>query len=315
MIDSRLRAALGIVLFVTLGACQPQDGASSDDLASQADNASPSISSVVEVIAADFTFAMPSEIPSGWVTFEMRNEGREHHFFLLNLLPDGKTLEEYQAEVATPFDSVWHALNTGSVDKAEAGQMLGSLLPEWYASVRQMGGTGLTAPGRTARTTANLEPGLYVMECYVKTPDGTFHTSLGMQRQITVTDTDSGGSAPEADVNISLSNFQILVEGEVTPGEHTVAVHFQAHPEFGLGNDIHLVRLDDEVSLDDVILWMDWMNIGGLRSPAPASFLGGTQEMPIGHTAYFTVDLEPGRYAWIAESTAAQGMVKQFTVE
>ncbi len=233
MIDSRLRAALGIVLFVTLGACQPQDGASSDDLASQADNASPSISSVVEVIAADFTFAMPSEIPSGWVTFEMRNEGREHHFFLLNLLPDGKTLEEYQAEVATPFDSVWHALNTGSVDKAEAGQMLGSLLPEWYASVRQMGGTGLTAPGRTARTTANLEPGLYVMECYVKTPDGTFHTSLGMQRQITVTDTDSGGSAPEADVNISLSNFQILVEGEVTPGEHTVAVHFQAHPEFG----------------------------------------------------------------------------------
>ncbi len=178
-----------------------------------------------------------------------------------------------------------------------------------------MGGTGLTAPGRTARTTANLEPGLYVMECYVKTPDGTFHTSLGMQRQITVTDTDSGGSAPEADVNISLSNFQILVEGEVTPGEHTVAVHFQAHPEFGLGNDIHLVRLDDEVSLDDVILWMDWMNIGGLRSPAPASFLGGTQEMPIGHTAYFTVDLEPGRYAWIAESTAAQGMVKQFTVE
>ena len=193
--------------------------------------------------------------------------------------------------------------------------MLGGLLPEWYASVRQMGGTGLTAPGRTARTTANLEPGLYVMECYVKTKDGTFHTSLGMMQPITVTNIASGGSAPEADIEISLSNFEIVLTVEVTPGEHTVAVHFEEHPQIGLGNDVHLVRLDDGTSVDEVIPWMDWMNIGGLRTPAPASFLGGTQEMPVGYTAYFTVDLEPGRYAWISESTAAQGMVEEFTVE
>ena len=103
MKDHRFRAALGIVLFVTLAACQPEDSAPSDELASQADSGATSASSVVEVTAADFTFTMPSEIPSGWVTFEMRNEGREHHFFLLNLLPDGKTLEDYQAEVATPM--------------------------------------------------------------------------------------------------------------------------------------------------------------------------------------------------------------------
>ena len=36
---------------------------------------------------------------------------------------------------------------------------------------------------------------------------------------------------------------------------------------------------------------------------------------PVGHTAYFTVNLEPGRYAWIAESAAAQGMVREFTVQ
>ena len=178
-----------------------------------------------------------------------------------------------------------------------------------------MGGPGLLAPGRAVRTTAKLDPGNYVMECYVKTADGTFHTSLGVAQPITVTEANSGGSPPLADIQITLSNFVISVEGEATPGEHTVAVHFEEHPEFGLGNDVHLVRLDDGMSLDEVVPWMDWMNLDGLREPAPATFLGGTQEMPVGHTAYFTVELEPGRYAWISESTAAQGMVKEFTVE
>ena len=46
-----------------------------------------------------------------------------------------------------------------------------------------------------------------------------------------------------------------------------------------------------------------------------AANVTGTQEMPVGHTAYFTVELESGRYAWISESTAALGMVKEFTVK
>ena len=53
---------------------------------------------------------------------------------------------------------------------------------------------------------------------------------------------------------------------------------------------------------------------GGLLEPAPAVFVGGTQEMPLGHTACFTVELEPGRYAWISESTAGLRMAKEFTV-
>lgn len=311
MVARHLYPVLGIVLAAaSLAACRSDNRTPADDPLSR----SPFGTDLVEVIAADFAFEAPSEIPSGWVTFRMRNEGKEHHFFLLSRLPDGKTFEDYKEEVGTPFDTVWHALMTGAVDKAEAGQMLGGLLPEWYASVRQMGGAGLVAPGRSVRTTVNLEPGTYVMECYVKTADGTFHTSLGMMLPITVTGVPSGGSAPDAGIEITLSNFQIAVEGEVTPGEHTVAVYFEEHPEFGLGNDVHVVRLDDGVSVDEIVPWMDWMNVDGLREPAPAVFVGGTQEMPVGYTAYFTVELEPGRYAWISESTAGLGMVKEFTV-
>jgi len=37
--------------------------------------------------------------------------------------------------------------------------------------------------------------------------------------------------------------------------------------------------------------------------------------MPVGTTAYFAADLEPGRYAWIAESSADKGMVVEFFVD
>lgn len=160
-----------------------------------------------------------------------------------------------------------------------------------------------------------LDPGTYVMECYVKAPDGTFHASLGMARSILVRREPSRGSPPTADVDVTLSNDEIAGPEAVTPGEHTVAVHYQEHPQGGLGNDLHLVRLGQETSLEEIASWMDWMEVGGLRAPAPAEFLGGAQEMPVGYTAYFTVDVEPGRYAWISESPAEGGMVRVVTVE
>ncbi len=193
--------------------------------------------------------------------------------------------------------------------------MLGRLLPEWYASVKQMGGPGLVAAGGVAQATVHLEPGDYVMECYVKNADGEFHATLGMARPLRVTSESSGASAPEADLEITLTNYEMAIEGTPAADEQTVAVHFREHPEFGLGNDVHVVRLEDYTDMDEVIDWMDWMNVDGLRAPAPAEFVGGTHEMPVGYTAYFTVGLTPGRYAWISESTAAMGMVREFTVE
>ena len=286
-----------LVLFLSQG-CAPGDDAH-----------------VVQVTARDFVFQTPAEIPSGWTTFRFVNEGREHHFFLLSRLPDGKTLEDYRSDVGPAFDGAWHGLRDGSMDKAQAGMLLGGNLPAWYGSVEPMGGVGLIAPGGVGQTTANLKPGTYVMECYVKTADGTFHTTLGMMTSLVVTEGPSTAPAPAADFEISVSNDGIATEGEMTAGEHTVAVHFLEHPELGLGNDVHLVRLEDGTDVTEVAKWMDWMEVGGLRSPAPAQFLGGTEEMPVGYTAYFTVTVEPGRYAWIVEAPAESSKWSEFTVE
>lgn len=316
MIARRHYLALGTALAVaSLSACQSADNGQPADASSSADTESSAAAHVVDVTARDYAFDGPDEIPSGWTTFRLMNEGKEHHFLLLNRLPEGKTFEEYVAEVALPFDSVWHQLNAGAIDKAEAGALLGRLLPVWYGSVTPMGGPGLVAAGGVAQTSVKLEPGTYVMECYVKTPEGQFHAVLGMARPLTVTTDPSGAPEPEADLAITLSNFEFAIEGEVMAGEQTVAVHFGEHPEIGLGNDVHVVRMADDTDVDVVIAWMDWMNLQGLREPAPAAFVGGAHEMPVGHTSYFTVDLTPGRYAWIAESAADKGMVREFAID
>jgi len=153
------------------------------------------------------------------------------------------------------------------------------------------------------------------MECYVKTPDGRFHASLGMARPVTVTEEPPGGLALTADLQARLSNQAIQIEGGITPEKHTVAVHFDEHPEIGLGNDLHLVRLENDTEIERVSSCMDWMNVDGLREPAPAAFVGGAQEMSVGSIAYFSVDLKPGGYAWISEAPAERGLLEEIEVE
>lgn len=52
-----------------------------------------------------------------------------------------------------------------------------------------------------------------------------------------------------------------------------------------------------------------------MREPAAAEFLGRAEQMPVESTGYVTVDLELGRYAWIAEKYGPRGVVHEFTVK
>ena len=89
----------------------------------------------------------------------------------------------------------------------------------------------------------------------------------------------------------------------------------QALPSF-VGNDVHLIRVDDADSVAETNAWMDWRTKDGLEDPAPAAFLGGINDLPAGTHGYFTVQLEPGDYAFIAEmpDPQASGFVLPFSV-
>lgn len=270
---------------------------------------------VVNVTALEYALRAPDEIPSGWTTFRLNNEGEEHHFISLMRLPAGKTYEEYEHEVVPPFEKVWEQLRTGDIDKEKAGEMLGSELPEWFWNAEVIGGNGMLAPGLAADATMRLEPGTYVMECYMKSPDGAMHAMEGMSRPLIVKQQSSGGAPPRADAALKLSNFNMELDGNLTAGRRTIAVHFQEHPEVGFGNDLHITRLNDTTDVQEIVRWMDWMEVDGLQHPAPGKFVGGTHELPAGRTAYITVDLEPGRYLFISESTGAQGTMQEVTVQ
>lgn len=270
----------------------------------------------VDVTVTGHSLELPETIPSGWTTFRLRNRSPEVHFGLVELLPEGKTVEDSIAEVVPVFQDGMDLIEEGD---PEAGFAEFANLPEWYGELVFLGGPGLVAPGETAETTVYLEPGTYVMECYVKT-DGVFHTTHGMIDGFEVTDEASGAPEPTADVDVTVSSDgetgSLDIEGEFRPGKQTIAVHFADQAVHGnvLGHDLHIARIEDDDELEALEDWMSW--ITGLEVPAPAHFIGGTHEMPAGSTAYVDVVLKPGTYVLVSEVDApdAKGLLETITV-
>lgn len=269
-----------------------------DDTASSDDDADSEEPNVVDVISSGHSFELPEEIPAGWTTLRYHNESDATHFALLGDLPEGITADDSREEVAPVFQDAMDLINEGD---PEAGFAEFTNLPEWSQELVYMGGPGFTAPGEVSQTTVELEPGNYQMECYVKT-DGVWHT-FDMLVDVTVTEERSNAPEPDADFEVTLTNDGMTLDGDVEAGEQTFAVNFDEQMEHGnaLWHDVHVARLEDDTDLDELAAWMNWANPDGLEDPAPAEFIGGAQMMPEGHTAYVTVELERGEYAFIAE--------------
>ncbi len=267
---------------------------------------------VVELRAVGMTFEGPTEIPSGWTTFRFVNASPMIHFALIDVPPPGVTAERLSAELAVPFQHAMDAMNAG--DEAAVNAAFASF-PEWVGEIGRMGGPGLLSAGRTGQSTVFLEPGYYVLECYVKS-GGVFHTTppapgeLGMVLGLTVTADDNNAPEPDSNATLTIRNdgFEIT-GGALRAGRNTIRVDFaeqQALPSF-VGNDVHLMRVDDETSIARAGAWLDWRTPDGLEDPAPVEFLGGLNDLPAGTHGYFTVDLAPGEYAFIAEMPDPQG--------
>ncbi|WP_372919817.1 hypothetical protein [Salegentibacter sp.] len=275
----------------------------------------PAFGNLVEVKTTGMNFILPDEIPSGWTTFRYSNESPLTHFMLIDKLPvvKGKQITYDDFENIPPvFRDAMDLINAGKTDE---GFSEFSRLPEWFSEVIFSGGVGLVSPGETAQTTVYVKPGTYVIECYVKT-GGVFHP---MTRQLEVKKDQSYETPPTPTLNMAISREGgIEMPESPTAGLHTIAVEFkdQGPHEHFLGHDVHLVRLKKDTDLDELNSWMTWTRPEGLNTPAPVKFLGGVQEMPAGNTAYFTVDLQPGNYAWISEvpNPKEKNMLKTFSV-
>lgn len=274
---------------------------------------------IIEIVTNVMDFQTVDTVAAGWNTFKYINKSTEPHFVLFDDYPEGKGEEDAKKVVAPVFEKGMQLIMEGEMEEAMAA--FGEL-PEWFGEIVFVGGSGLISGGKENTFTLNLKPGNHVIECYVKMENGMFHTSMGMAKELWVTDEDSGNKPPEATINMSISSTEgINYEGEITKGWQTFSILYNdqiVHENF-VGHDVNLVKLEDNANLEELEAWMNWSNPTGLMSPVPegVTFLGGTNDSPAGSTQYFTANLEPGNYAFIAEvpNTKAKGMFKQFTIE
>ena len=160
------------------------------------------------------------------------------------------------------------------------------------------------------------------MECYVRMPDGRFHTSMGMAKELIVTEEGSSLSPPEADVDINIwSQGGIGWNGQPKAGKNTFRVTYGdqiVHENF-VGHDVNLARMEEGADLEALEAWINWATPTGLMSstlPEGFTFLGGTNDAPAGSIHYFEVNLEPGQYVLISEvpNAGEKGLLKTFTV-
>jgi hypothetical protein len=275
---------------------------------------------VVEVVTKSMEFFAPDTIPSGWNTFVYRNESTEPHFILLDKYPEGVTIEAAEKEVGPAFQEGMSFIMEGDTDKAM--EAFGKL-PEWFSKVVFSGGTGLISANQTAVTHVNLEPGYYVMECYVRMPDGMFHNMMGMAKALIVTGEDSGNTPPEYNMQIDISGQSgISWNGKPRAGKAVFRVEYvdqMVHENF-VGHDVNLALMEHGADLEALEAWINWATPAGLMSstmPAGFTFLGGANDAPGGSIHYFEADLRPGKYVLISEvpGSLKKGMLKTFLVD
>lgn len=273
---------------------------------------------VVNVIAEDYSFDAPDEIPSGWSNIRFNNKGQEPHLLLFSRLPGGKSVDDYLSEAGVPFNKVWYQLRSGEITAQQIGESLGREMPAWFFDVQFLGGVGLVMPDSVAKATVNLPPGNYAIECYLKTEDGEIHFMEGMARPLKVTEKNSGIQPPKEDLLVTVKNDQMNIEGDFTSGKHTVKVLVEEEPPpQAFGQNVHVLHLEQEADIEEVVQWFNWYTPTGMSSPSPeqATFMGGMHFLPVNRPGFFTVDLQPGRYLFVSGPTARLGVLEEIIIE
>lgn len=307
-----------ILLFLNLAIAVSLHSCKSDKKQNKIDDSVIAKENVINILTENMDFQMSDTIPSGWNTFRYKNASTQTHFFLIDKYPNAITLDSVKARVLPPFDNGMKLINEGKTEEgfAEFGK-----LPAWFMELKNLGGSGLISPGLIAETTVKLDPGYYIIECYVKMSNGVWHTSMGMAKEVIVSETNSGNAEPTTDTEITISSTDgITFNDTISKGQHCFSVFYKdqiAHENF-IGHDINLAKLGANANLDELNDWMDWSNPKGLIEPAPTgvTFLGGVNNMSEGQKGYFTVNLEPGRYILISEvpNPVSKNMLKTFVV-
>ena len=245
----------------------------------------------VVFVAHDYGFTGPDRIPSGMITVQVVNQGKDLHHVQIVQLTQGKTAEDFHAAMkANP-----------------------SHPPHWAKFV---GGPNAALPGSDAMATMQLTPGDYLLLCLIPNQKGVPHVALGMVKPLTVTPSAKTVSAqPKADLTITMSDFAFALSQPMTAGPHTVHVMNAG----GQPHEVVVVKLDPGASAKD----FGAAFAPGASGPPPGAPMGGLVGLEQGGSGFFNGRFEAGRYGLICffpdSQTGAphftKGMTLDFTVQ
>lgn len=283
-----LAVLAAIVLAVS--ACGSSDGTPTTEGAAAAVNAGVvDHPSEVEIVASDYSFTASSEVvAAGPVSIRLVNNGEEDHQVHLARMKPGVDREQF-------------------IEAYERDHDNGAL-----ALVEPMGGVASAAPGATEQAISVLEPGEYLMICFVPSPDGTSHVQHGMVAPLTVLSGGDRADAPEAGEQITLQDYAFSIPEGFT-GQGPVEVRNQGTEN----HEFVLLRLHDDKTLNDLATY----GASGQQGPAPFDFAGGLGILQPGGKGWASLDLEPGQYVAVCAIPDPSGvphldlgMVAPFTV-
>lgn len=290
-----LVAAAGVAALVLTG-CEGSEedepaGAAQPDVAAEPAAAAPA---AVTVTATDYAFDVPAELAAGLVTFTMRNEGAEIHHAQLVRVNEGGSLDA--ALAALGEEDLETAFEHGSV----------------------AGGVGIVAPGASAASTVDLEPGEYAFICGIPSEDdGVPHFAKGMVSTFTVT-----GEAPAP------APAEVATVGEVTLHDFAFGLPDDLDGTVAVTNageqphEMLLMQLGEGVTLEDAVASLE--GPPPADGPPPAIPAGGMQALMPGATGYLDLaTLAPGTYGlvcFVPDPETGQphlelGMVAEIQVE
>ena len=306
---SRLVGTVAIAVATTLCACSQKEAAKTDTTkvaqagapgtpaAAASQGSFDPATHVAVVHAKDFAFDAPDSISAGWTTFHLVNDGPNLHHVQLVRLDSGKTAADFGA-----------AMEASAKNHAPP--------PSWLVFA---GGPNAPSPKSEADAMVNMQPGNYVLICFVDIPDHVPHFTKGMVRPLKVT-AASGTPAPEptADVTVTLADYSFTTQGTPNAGKHT----FKIANKGPQPHEVELVRFAPGKTLKDANEFMEKAYAGKADGPPPFDALGGIASEVPGMAEYFTADLTPGNYAFLCFVPDAKdgkphldhGMMKEFKV-
>jgi len=246
---------------------------------------------VVDVAAGEFFFQSPDSIPAGLTTFRLRQIGLVHH----RVLAGGAALDSLtvdRGDQTRGFHMLWLVRLDEGRTMSDFYRAMQDHTPTPWA--KQLGGPSFVMPPRTTNATLVLEPGRYVLACFVGSAreDRTrYHLLNGMFRELTVKPSKAPTArvpAPDVIARVSAAGA-VHFSTPLTAGRHVIRVENAG----AKGYEFQIRRVLPGRSMAEALAWRP-RDLP--TTPIPYESWGGLSDVPAGGALITTMTFEPGDY-------------------